>query len=261
MEWTKIPTNLINGEFNDKEILAIVKYQLVYALYEEEPNEKILSRFLTKKQKILVKNFIGKVKTNILRDVEAIRARRNRDMRYYKKKSQIPTVESTVESTVGPTATDKIREDKNILSNRSISSSSSSLLPPTPQAKRIGDHSQEDASHRNQEASELIELLNRMSGFQYKKIQSNLKLVKARLKDYTYEELANMIEYKCKEWLQNKEMRKYLRPSTLFRPTNCENYIVQSKTKQEECTSEYKPDEFAIWMRKKYEELEDNARV
>ena len=253
MEWTKIPTNLINGEFDDKEILAIVKYQLVYALYEEEPNEKILSRFLTKKQKKLVKNFISKVKTNILRDIETIRARRSRDMRYYKKKSQIPTVESTVESTVGPTATDKIREDKNILSSKSTSSSSSSLLPPTPQAKRIGD--------RSQEASELIELLNKKSGFQYKKIQSNLKLIQARLKDYTYEELANMIEYKCEEWLQNKEMCKYLRPSTLFRPTNCENYIVQSKMKQEECTSKYKPDEFAIWMRKKYEELEDNARV
>ena len=46
MEWTKIPTDLLQSATDDKDILSIVKYQLLYALYEEEPNDKILTRFL-----------------------------------------------------------------------------------------------------------------------------------------------------------------------------------------------------------------------
>ena len=38
------------------------------------------------------------------------------------------------------------------------------------------------------------------------------------------EELKRVIDIKCSQWLKNKEFNKNLRPSTLFRPSNYENY-------------------------------------
>ena len=83
MEWSKIPTNLINGKFEDAEILAIVKFQLLYALYEEMPNEKILSRFLTKKQKNIVKNFVSDIQPNVEKEIKSIQKKRQTDKLYY----------------------------------------------------------------------------------------------------------------------------------------------------------------------------------
>jgi uncharacterized phage protein (TIGR02220 family) len=51
--------------------------------------------------------------------------------------------------------------------------------------------------------------------------------LKARLKDYSVEELKNVIDYKAKEWM-GKDMQKYLRPKTLFNKTNIEGYLNDS---------------------------------
>ena len=60
-------------------------------------------------------------------------------------------------------------------------------------------------------------------------VKSNINLIKARLKDYSEEELLQMVQYKCNEWRNNEEFRKYLRPATLFNSTKCEMYVAQSK--------------------------------
>jgi uncharacterized phage protein (TIGR02220 family) len=51
--------------------------------------------------------------------------------------------------------------------------------------------------------------------------------LKSRLKDYSVEELKNVIDYKAKEWM-GKDMQKYLRPKTLFNKTNIEGYLNDS---------------------------------
>lgn len=75
----------------------------------------------------------------------------------------------------------------------------------------------------------IILSLNTQSGFNYKMVQSNINLIKARLKDYSEEELLQMVQYKCNEWRNNEEFKKYLRPATLFNSTKCEMYVAQSK--------------------------------
>lgn len=72
---------------------------------------------------------------------------------------------------------------------------------------------------------EILEFLNKCSGYKYKAVETNLRLIRQRLKDYSKEELMSMIEYKCNEWGSDKNMSKYLRPATLFRPLNCESYV------------------------------------
>ena len=79
------------------------------------------------------------------------------------------------------------------------------------------------------ECNNIISYLNQQSGFKYKLVKSNINLIKARLKDYSEEELLEMVQYKCNEWRNNEEFRKYLRPATLFNSTKCEMYVAQSK--------------------------------
>ena len=74
---------------------------------------------------------------------------------------------------------------------------------------------------------ELLQYLNHKTGFHYKLVDANKKIILARLKEYSYEQLYKMIDYKCNEWLNNEKMKKYLKPNTLFRASNCANYIAQ----------------------------------
>lgn len=72
----------------------------------------------------------------------------------------------------------------------------------------------------------------------FKEVLDHLKLVtgrgfrespdlKARLKDYSIDEIKSVIDYKAKEWM-GKDMQKYLRPSTLFNKTKFEGYLNDS---------------------------------
>lgn len=49
-------------------------------------------------------------------------------------------------------------------------------------------------------------------------------------KKYTEEQIKQVIDYKCKEWI-GTEWQKYLRPATLFRLSNFENYLAASEIK------------------------------
>lgn len=120
MEWTKIPTNLLN--FDDKEILALVKYQLVWALAEEEPNQKMLKRYLTKKQLAIACGHNADVSLIVRRDIESVQKKRTKDNLRYKlthntnaQISPSETVGGSVGGSVGVPLSqireDKIRED------------------------------------------------------------------------------------------------------------------------------------------------------
>lgn len=77
-------------------------------------------------------------------------------------------------------------------------------------------------SHDN--AINIIDYLNLKAGTRFKPVNSNLNLIKARLKDYTIEELKAVIDLKVKEWKGTK-MQQYIRPQTLFNATKFESYI------------------------------------
>ena len=76
---------------------------------------------------------------------------------------------------------------------------------------------------------EVVRYLNEKTGKDFD-LDSNeaIKYINGRLSDKkkpaTLEELKKVIDIKCSQWLKNKEFNKNLRPSTLFRPSNFENY-------------------------------------
>lgn len=73
---------------------------------------------------------------------------------------------------------------------------------------------------------EVVNHLNRRAGTKYKPTTaSTRKLVKARLKEgFTVEDMKLVIDKKCTDWLNNKDMAQYLRPETLFGP-KFESYL------------------------------------
>ncbi|MBS4769644.1 conserved phage C-terminal domain-containing protein [Carnobacteriaceae bacterium zg-ZUI240] len=59
------------------------------------------------------------------------------------------------------------------------------------------------------------------------------KLIKYWLSQgFTFEDFKNVIDTKVDEWVNSKDMNKYIRPSTLFRKGKFENYVNQNLSKK-----------------------------
>lgn len=72
---------------------------------------------------------------------------------------------------------------------------------------------------------EVISYLNSKAGKNFRNVESNKKLIRARFKEgYSLEDFKKVIDVKCNEWLNNDDMKKYLQPSTLFGP-KFDNYL------------------------------------
>lgn len=84
------------------------------------------------------------------------------------------------------------------------------------------------SKENNQAMSEIIEYLNEKSGKKFSpKTKSTMKHITARIEEgYTVEDFKKVIDTKCKEWM-GTQFEKFLRPDTLFRPTNFESYVNQ----------------------------------
>lgn len=80
------------------------------------------------------------------------------------------------------------------------------------------------SNNKNNNNIIILDYLNEKAGTHYKPVESNLKFINARLKDYSIEDLEAVIDKKVKEW-KGTEMQPYLRPETLFNATKFENYI------------------------------------
>lgn len=73
-------------------------------------------------------------------------------------------------------------------------------------------------------AEQVLCYLNEKANKHYKAIDSNLKFITARLKDYNEADLKAVIDKKVAEW-QGTDMERFLRPETLFNATKFESYV------------------------------------
>jgi uncharacterized phage protein (TIGR02220 family) len=81
------------------------------------------------------------------------------------------------------------------------------------------------ASRNGHEALNILEWLNRKSSRNYRPCDTNLILIKQRLRDGIADwQLKAIVSLKCEQWA-GTEMEKYLRPATLFNKTKCEQYL------------------------------------
>lgn len=90
----------------------------------------------------------------------------------------------------------------------------------------------------------IISHLNKMAGTNFKNTStSTIKLTSALLKDYSVDDIIMVIDKMCYLWNREpkkgeKDMRIYLRPSTLFRKSNFENYLGMNVPKKEITTKD-----------------------
>ena len=83
----------------------------------------------------------------------------------------------------------------------------------------------------NQEPKDLVEkklldVLNLKSGKKFKSVESNLKFLRARLKEgHTEKDIIDVIDRKILEWQNDPTMKQYIRPATLFNAEKFNQYI------------------------------------
>lgn len=83
----------------------------------------------------------------------------------------------------------------------------------------------------NTKEIEILNYLNEKAGTRYRAVESNLRLIRGRLKDYTVDELKKVVDNKVRDW-KGTNMQQYLRPETLFRATKFESYMNGLEVKQ-----------------------------
>lgn len=120
-----------------------------------------------------------------------------------------------------------------LLSNASPTCPSKSKIKSKSkiQSKNIILSSAEDEKkkERKETTKKVIEYLNEKTGKHYKPVDSNLKIINARLDEgYTYEDFMKVIDVKYSEWM-NTDYEKFIRPATLFAKSHFDNYLNQKE--------------------------------
>nr|UVX82241.1 MAG: hypothetical protein [Bacteriophage sp.] len=106
---------------------------------------------------------------------------------------------------------------------------------------QISEQEQKPQPKEPDPTEEIVDHLNQHAGTHYKSTTANTrKLIKARLKEgFTVDEFKMVIDKKCAEWLNNRDMVQYLRPETLF-GNKFESYL-NAKPRPQASRTEYQP--------------------
>lgn len=89
--------------------------------------------------------------------------------------------------------------------------------------------------------AEVINYLNHKAQKEFRTDnKATVRLINGRISEgYTLEDFKRVIDIKVQQWLTNPNMKQYLRPSTLFSPTNFENYLNEMMDTQPQETTEH----------------------
>ena len=100
---------------------------------------------------------------------------------------------------------------------------------PTPQSLLLSEPSETKTptkENRFEDAIPILQLLNELTGSSFREVESNLKLIDARLseKGVDAEGMAMMVRRQVAKWKPDPKMAEYLRPQTLFGKEKFESY-------------------------------------
>lgn len=102
MNWTKVPTNLLISRMPDCELLAIIKYQLLWADLECQPTDEIALRYMTHKQLASARCYLDDIEAQVCRDVDAtLRHRKEVKTNYHKKQQVIKNSDTQTDAQTG----------------------------------------------------------------------------------------------------------------------------------------------------------------
>jgi len=76
-----------------------------------------------------------------------------------------------------------------------------------------------------EEVDIVISYLNDAAGKKFRGAKTDRSNIAQRIEDYGMDAVKSVIDKKCAKWRDDPKMRDYLRPSTLFRPSNFDAYL------------------------------------
>ena len=83
-----------------------------------------------------------------------------------------------------------------------------------------------NGTHLRENAKTVLLFLNDKTGRNYRLVDTNLRLIEARLKSgASVQDCKSVIAKKARDWREDSQMMTYLRPATLFNATKFEQYI------------------------------------
>lgn len=80
-------------------------------------------------------------------------------------------------------------------------------------------------------AIQCLKSFNQITGKSFKTIPTDMAKNLCS-KNYSIDEIEKMVEYKNSEWKDNSEMKRYIKPDTLFRVSNLDRYIDESQNSE-----------------------------
>lgn len=105
-----------------------------------------------------------------------------------------------------------------------------------PEKQSIPERKKKTNPSSNPEVTSVIRYLNTAANKQFnEQSKTNIRLVNAILSEgFTVEDCHLVIDEQVSNWKNDLQMRKYLRPITLFRSGNFESYLNNALTRQQE---------------------------
>ncbi|MHA6260596.1 conserved phage C-terminal domain-containing protein [Sporosarcina sp. CAU 1771] len=112
-------------------------------------------------------------------------------------------------------------------------------LPITKEFKSI----KKELVEKDLDVESVVAYLNLKTSKQFKPTSKTTeRSIRARFHEgYVLEDFLKVIDLKVKDWLNDSHMHKYLRPSTLFSPTNFENYLEETRKNKTVATAPLEP--------------------
>lgn len=97
--------------------------------------------------------------------------------------------------------------------------------------KEIKNVKKESVEKDLDDVSFVIDYLNQKTGKNFKaNASATKKFISGRMREgHTLEDFKRVIDVKYKQWVNDPHFKNYLRPSTLFNPTNFENYLNENE--------------------------------
>jgi uncharacterized phage protein (TIGR02220 family) len=97
---------------------------------------------------------------------------------------------------------------------------------PTPRVRNGMESNGSKPVSDKSDAIQILDHLNQKAGRNYRPVKANLSLIDARLQEgEPPDQCKAVIDAKVAEWSGNANMRKYLRPETLFNATKFASYV------------------------------------
>lgn len=88
------------------------------------------------------------------------------------------------------------------------------------------------AAEELEPAKKILEEFNRITGKSLRPVDGNLKWIRARLAESdppNFDEISKMIQLKNFKWKENPDMKRYIRPETLFNASKFDVYIQETR--------------------------------